>query len=485
MNTTRRPNIILILIDDLGARDLGAFGSTFYETPRLDRLAASGMRFDRAYASCPVCSPTRASILTGKYPARVGITQWIGGALKGRLSDVPYLHYLPRSEFSLAAALKESGYQTWHVGKWHLGDEPFFPEHHGFDVNIAGRHVGHPPGPNGYRGPYNIPGFTGPEGEYLTDRLTEESLRLIRRRDPTKPFFLNLWHYAVHTPIQAPPELVEKYRAKAARLGLDRIDPIAPGEVLALQSPPGQPRRHLSRRLVQSNPAYAAMLENLDTNIGKLLDTLDELGLTQDTIVVFTSDNGGLSTAEGAPTCNHPLAEGKGWCYEGGNRVCQFISWPGEFPAGQVSVEPVTSTDFYPTLLEAAGLPARPLQHCDGVSLTPLLRGTATTLDRKQIFWHYPHYSNQGGRPAAAVVEGNWKLIWHFEDDRVELFDLARDVSESTNLADRHADVVERLRGSLTDWQDQVRAVLPQPNPEWQAWLESQPRPTVANNACD
>jgi arylsulfatase A-like enzyme len=464
---TVKPNIIFILIDDLGARDLGCFGSGFYETPRLDHLARAGVRFGRAYAACPVCSPTRASVMTGKYPARVGITQWIGGKAKGRLLDVPYLDHLPTSEVSLARSLRDGGYQTWHVGKWHLGAEPYFPERHGFDVNIAGCYAGHPPSPNGYWGPYSIPGFTGPAGEYLTDRLTSEAVGLIERRDPGKPFFLNFWHYAVHTPIQSPPELVEKYRAKAQRLRLDQISPHVRGERIGMQFPPGQTPRDVVRRIVQSDPAYAAMIENLDTNIGRLVDALERQGILQDTIIVFTSDNGGLSTAEGAPTCNHPLAEGKGWCYEGGNRVCQFITWPAAIPAGGLCDEPVISTDFYPTLLEAAGLPLRPEQHVDGRSLMPLMTGRSRTLERDCIFWHYPHYSNQGGRPGAAVVSGRWKLIWHFEDDRVELFDMENDVSEAHDLSGQQPEIAQRLKRSVIDWQRDAEAKMPEINPDW------------------
>jgi arylsulfatase A-like enzyme len=472
MDPAARPNIVFVLIDDLGARDLGAFGSSFYETPRLDALAAGGVRFDRAYASCPVCSPTRASIMTGKYPARVGITQWIGGETRGRLLNVPYLDHLPKSEVSLATALREGGYQTWHVGKWHLGHEPYFPERHGFDVNVAGRHQGSPGGPKGYWGPYSIPGFTGPEGEYLTDRITDEAIGLIERRDRVRPFFLNLWHYAVHTPIQAPADLVEKYKAKAKRLGLDRIEPIVRGERMAMQYPPGQTPRNVTRRMLQSDPTYAAMIENLDCNVGRLVDTLEREGLLGETMIVFTSDNGGLSTAEGAPTCNHPLAEGKGWTYEGGNRVCQFISWPGGIAGGRASDVPVISTDFYPTLLEAAGLALRPEQHCDGLSLLPILRGDATTLPREYIFWHYPHYSNQGGRPGAVIVSGRWKLVWHFEDDRLELFDLEADVSESRDVALEHPGRVAKMRRLLLDWQAEVGAKRPESNPEWPGYAK-------------
>jgi arylsulfatase A-like enzyme len=475
-----RPNFLFILIDDLGWRDLGCYGSSFYETPNLDRLAQQGMRFTRAYASCPVCSPTRASIMTGKYPARVGITQWIGGRMKGRLLDVPYLHYLPLEETSLATALSEGGYQTWHVGKWHLGDEPFFPEKHGFDINIGGGHMGHPRGKGHYFPPYELPNLPeGPEGEYLTDRLTDEAIRLIRDRDPSRPFFLNLWHYAVHTPIQAPRHLVEKYEAKAKRLKLDQINPVIEGEIMPkLPDRPGQTLR-VQRRIVQSHATYAAMMENLDTNIGRVLDALWEEGLYSDTVVVFTSDNGGLATSEGSPTCNHPLAEGKGWNEEGGTRVCQIIRWPGEIRGGSETDAPVTSTDFYPTFLEAAGLPLRPEQHVDGVSLLPLLRESGV-LAREAVYWHYPHYSNQGGAPAASIVCGNWKLIEWFEDRNVALYDLDTDISETTNLADQRPDIRERLLTLLHNWQRDVEARIPQPNPDY---VEHRIVPKVPNNA--
>lgn len=473
MKVRSRPNIVFILVDDLGARDLGCFGSSFYETPVMDALAQRGMRFGRAYAAAPVCSPTRASVMTGKYPARVGITQWIGGRLKGRLADVPYLDHLPLSECALPRALQEGGYQTWHVGKWHLGGEAHYPERHGFEVNIAGRDVGHPPGPNGYWGPYSIDGFTGPEGEYLTDRLTDEAIGLIERRDESRPFYLNLWHYAVHTPIQAPAELIEKYRAKAKRLGLDQIEPMVRGERIPMQYPAGQTPGNVVRRTVQSDPVYAAMMENLDGNVGRLVETIERLGLMDNTIFVFASDNGGLSTAEGAPTCNHPLAEGKGWSYEGGNRVCQFITWPGTIAAGGVCHEPVISTDFYPTLLEAAGLPLRAGQHVDGRSLMGLLTGGGEGLGREFVFWHYPHYSNQGGRPGAAVVSGKWKLIWHFEDDRVELFDLEEDVSEARDVAGSYPAVAGRMKQALVDWQAEVEAKMPGVNAEWEGYTST------------
>jgi len=458
------PNIVFILIDDLGWRDLGGYGSSFYETPRLDALAAQGMLFTDAYAAAPVCSPTRASILTGRYPARIGLTQYIGAHNVGRLCDVPYFRNLPLSEHSLASALRDGGYRTWHVGKWHLGDKPTTPEQHGFEVNVGGCHLGNPY--HGYFSPWQIPKLEdGPDGEYLTDRLTDEAIRLVREHDGKQPFFLNLWHYAVHTPIQAPGELVEKYRRKAKALGLDQLETFRDGVPVPLQN--GDCRR-VRRRLLQSDPAYAAMMENLDTNIGRFLDALEETGAAENTLVVFTSDNGGLATAEGSPTCNAPLAEGKGWMYEGGTRVPLIIRWPGVLRGGATCATPVTSTDFYPTLLEAAGLPPQPARHCDGASLMPLLTG-APEPERKAIFWHYPHYSNQGGTPACSIRSGAWKLIRFFETGRLELYHLEEDVSESHNRADEHPGVVARLSGELQEWMDSVMAVIPRRNLNFQA----------------
>lgn len=453
----RPPNIVFILVDDMGWRDLGCYGSTFYETPAIDGLAAAGALFTDAYAAAPVCSPTRASIMTGKYPARVGVTQYIGGHGVGRLADVPYFPLLPTEEFSLARALRDGGYQTWHVGKWHLGPRRTWPDQHGFDVNVAGCDWGHS---KTYFSPYGCPTMDdGPDGEYLTDRLTDEAIRLIENADD-RPFFLNLWHYAVHIPIQSPPDLVRKYERKTTDLGFDEKDPIETGEPF-----PAWHIRHarVRRRTVQSDPAYAAMVENLDTNTGRLLDALARSGKADDTIVVFTSDNGGLSTAEGSPTSNHPLAEGKGWMEEGGVREPLIVRWPGTVEPGTRVTEPVTSPDFYPTLLAAAGLPPRPEQAADGVDFSPLLRGEP--FERGPVYWHYPHYSNQGGTPSAAVREGDWKLVHDFEDDRSRLFDLGSDLGEQHDRAAEQPAVVKTLRASLFDWMERVTAKVPQPNP--------------------
>jgi len=457
-----RPNFVFILIDDLGWRDLGCYGSTFYETPNLDRLAAEGVLFTDAYATAPVCSPTRASLHTGRYPARLGLTNFIGGRAQGKLLDVPYLQYLPRTELTLAKVLRQAGYATWHVGKWHLGDEPYWPTQHGFDVNIAGCHWGAPR--YGYFSPYGNPTLPdGPPGEYLTDRLTDEAINLIRSNDG-RPFFLHLAYYAVHIPIQPKTDPLKRFEAKAAALGLDQINPFVEGEAF-----PCEHKRHLRvvRRMIQSDPGYAAMIYTLDRNIGRLLQALEAEGYADNTVIFFTSDNGGLSTAEGSPTCNLPLAEGKGWMYEGGVRVPLIVKWPGVTPAGAICTTPVATTDFFPTILEMAGLPQIPQQHCDGVSIVPLLSG-GNSLSREALFWHYPHYSNQGGTPAASIRCGDYKLIEFFEDNHIELYDLRNDPSERFNLAGDSPGIAEDLRRRLHDWLKEVEARIPQPNPDYE-----------------
>jgi arylsulfatase A-like enzyme len=458
-----QPNIIFILVDDLGWRDLACYGSEFYETPNLDRLAAEGLIFSDAYAACPVCSPTRASILTGKYPASVGVTDWIDWGFgihpaRGKLVDAPYIDHLPLGETSLARALREGGYQTWHIGKWHLGADPYFPQHHGFEINIGGCQWGSPH--NGYFSPYDIPGFeNGPDGEYLTDRLTDEAIQLIQSNHH-KPFFLNLWYYTVHTPIQAKAEHIQKFEEKARDMGIDQIEPFEVGEAFPTDH---KQHLHVTRRILQSDPVYAGMIYALDENIGRLLGTLERTGLADNTIVVFTSDNGGLATAEGSPTCNAPLSEGKGWMYEGGTREPLIVRWSGVVAPGITCNIPVTSPDFYPTFLEIAGLPLKPEQHADGVSLLPLLKG-CQSLDREAVFWHYPHYGNQGGTPGSSIRMGDYKLIHFFEDDRLELYHLPTDISEDHNLIGTRPDLVQPMEMRLNQWRTAVNAKIPQPN---------------------
>lgn len=449
---TARPNLVFILADDLGWRDLGCYGSTFYETPNLDRLAAKGMRFTDAYAACSVCSPTRASILTGKYPARLHLTDWLPGRPDRpdqRLNRPVILPHLPLEEVTIAEALKDAGYRTAFIGKWHLGGPGFYPDQQGFELNIGGCELGHPPS---YFSPYRIPTLPdGPQGEYLTDRLTGEALKFIEaNRD--RPFLLYLAHYAVHNPQQAKADLIGKYRAKAAKL------PPASG-------PEFRPEGRGRTRQIQNQPVYAAMVQSLDESVGRVLDKLAELGLEENTIVVFTSDNGGLSTAEGSPTANAPLRAGKGWSYEGGVREPLLIRWPGVTPPGSVCHAPIMSTDYYPTLLEMARLPLRPRQHRDGVSLVPLLQGG--TLPERPLFWHYPHYSNQGGGPSGAIRLGDFKLIEWFEDMRVELFNLQDDLGEQHDLAARMPEKVAALRQQLHDWRRSVDAQMPTPNPDY------------------
>ncbi|MEO0963559.1 MAG: sulfatase [Planctomycetota bacterium] len=471
------PNILFFLLDDMGWKDLACYGSTFYETPNIDRLAKEGLRFTDAYASCPVCSPTRASVLTGKYPARVGITNYIPGNATGKLAGVPYFHQLPLTERSIAHALKDGGYQTWHVGKWHLGKPGRYPEDFGFDVNVGGCEWGAPR--DGYFSPWNFPNLPRGDhaGQYLTDYLTDRAADLLRDRDADRPFFMHFAHYAVHTPIEAPADLIDKYERKAEALGLDRQRTFVSGGPHPCLHKKDIP---IQRRVIQSHPAYAAMIENLDRNVGRLLDLLDELGLADNTLVVFTSDNGGLSTSEGSPTCNFPLAEGKGWMYDGGVREPLLVRWPCKVGAGRVTDALATSTDFYPTFLEAAGLPLEPEQHADGVSLLPALTD-GSMFDRGPIFWHYPHYSNQGGSPGCSVRDGDWKLIEFFEDGRLELYNLRDDLQEEHDLAATHTQRVEDLHAKLVAWREEVEALIPGPNPDYEDQLLG--RRPVTNDA--
>jgi arylsulfatase A-like enzyme len=466
--TNQRPNIIFILIDDMGWKDLGCYGSTFYETPNIDRLAKQGMTFTDAYAACPVCSPTRASILSGKYPANVGVTDYIAlhreHPARGRLVDAAYVDHLPLKEKCIAAVLKEGGYNTWHVGKWHLGERPYYPENHGFDVNIAGNRWGYPW--KGYFSPYQLEALEeGPEGEYLTDRLTDEAVKLIKNNND-KPFFLNLWHYTVHMPPQAKEEHIKYFEEKAKAMGLEAMQAFEEGEFF-----PCEHKKHLriKRRLIQSDPVYAAMIYSLDEGIGKIMNALEETGQHENTVIFFTSDNGGLATAEGSPTTNAPLSEGKGWMYEGGVREPLLVWWPGVVKEGSVCTEPVTSPDFYPTFLEIANLPLMPEQHVDGVSLLPLMKEEGH-LDRESIYWHYPHYGNQGGTPGSSVRVGDYKLIEFFEDGRLELYNLREDIGEEHNLVGLQPDRARYMQQLLSKWRTDIEAKLPEQNPNYVPW---------------
>jgi arylsulfatase A-like enzyme len=461
----QRPNFVFFLVDDLGYMDIGANNpDTFYETPNIDRLAARGMRFTQGYAANPVCSPTRYSILTGRYPTRAGATNWFSGVREGRFKPAPLNDRMPLEEVTLAEALQEHGYRTAFLGKWHLGpSEEFWPEQQGFDINVGGHDRGSPPG--GYFAPWNNPRLeNGPRGEFLTQRLTDESIAILEQLQE-QPFLLYLSFYTVHTPLQAPAELVAKYEAKAERLGLNGQPEFGTEEQAW---PTDEPRRV---RILQKHATYAAMVESMDAAVGRVLDKLDQLGLTESTTVCFFSDNGGLSTSEGLPTSNLPLRGGKGWTYEGGIREPMIIASPGLTAAGSVCDEPVISTDFYPTLLDIAGLPLRPDQHLDGVSLKPLLQGAgADSLPPRALYWHYPHYSNQGGFPSGAIRVGDWKFIERYEDGSGQLFNLADDVGEEHNLIEEHPERASALRKQLHEWYKTVDARFLQPKEGRQPW---------------
>ncbi len=457
----KKLNFLFVLADDLGFMDIGANNpKSFYETPNIDCLASKGMRFIEAYAACPVCSPTRASIMTGKYPVRLGITDYISPTRYNqpekwrrntRMLPAPYSNRLPHEEVTVAEAMKEAGYATFFAGKWHLGPEGFWPEEQGFDINRGGITRGGPYGSKKYFSPYGNPRLEdGPAGEHLPDRLATETVKFIED-NRNSPFFAYLSFYSVHTPLMARDDLKEKYTEKRKSAPEDSWGEEGDRKV----------------RRVQNHAVYAGMVEAMDQAVGKVLDAVKRLGLDKNTAVIFMSDNGGLSTSEGHPTSNLPLRGGKGWLYEGGIREPMIIVWPGETRPGSVCSEPVTSTDFYPTILEMAGLGARPEQHTDGVSLVPVLRGKSPP-EREALFWHYPHYGNQGGTPGAAVRLGDWKLIEFFEDDRVELYNLEDDLSEKNDLSQTMLDKADEMRKLLHAWQKKVGAKLPEPNPAFE-----------------
>ncbi len=429
----RQPlNFIVILVDDWGGTDAGCFGSKFYRTPNIDRLAGEGMRFTQAYSACTVCSPSRAALLTGKYPARLHITDWIAGHKRpwAKLAVPDWRMYLPLEEKTIAEALKPSGYATAHIGKWHLtppgGDASYLPDQQGFDVNLGGTHRGQPPS---YFSPYGLETLKdGPKGEYLTDREQAEASAFIRT-NKERPFFIYLAHYTVHTPLQAPAEKIAKYLAIA--------DEKAP----------------------QHNAVYAAMIESLDDNIGRLMKTLEETGVADRTVVMLTGDNGGLIRSTNT---NLGMRAGKGSAYEGGVRVPLIVRWPGVTRAGSVCATPVIGCDVYPTVLEMAGLTS---EKVDGESIVKLLQGGA--LKRDDLYWHYPHYHPGGATPYSAVRHRDWKLIEFHEDGRAELYNLRRDPEEKVDLSSRQPRVKRDLLARLAAWRKQVGAQMPTANPNY------------------
>lgn len=441
-----QPNIVMIVADDLGAMDLGCYGSTFHKTPNLDRMAREGLQFTQAYAAAPVCSPTRVALMTGQHPARIGLTDWLPG--RPNRPDQPLNRpeipmQLPLEHVTLAEMLKPLGYATIHIGKWHLGGEGFSPLEQGFDVNIAGDLTGTP---LSYFAPFKnkanrfMPSLEqAKEGEYLTDRLTDEALRQIETQSSAKkPFFLYMPHYAVHTPMRAKDELTKNFNSAGIPGGRQR------------------------------NPIYAAMLQSLDESVGRVLAKLDEKGLSDNTWVIFTSDNGGLATTEGPntpATSNAPLREGKGWLYEGGLRVPLIVKGPGLKAKGAKSAEPVISMDLMPTLADLATGAKLP-ETQDGKSMKPILESSGKPV-RDALFWHYPHYANQGGRPGGVVRKGDLKLIEFYENGRRELFNVANDTGESNNLAESRPEIVKELAGLLAAWRESVGAKMPSKNNQY------------------
>lgn len=424
-------NILFILVDDLGAIDFGYTGSSLYLTPNIDALASKSVNFTHAYASSPVCSPTRAALMTGKSPTRLGITTWIPG---GEYQDMPLREpaiptQLPLQERTVAEVLKSQGYHTFFAGKWHLGGEGYLPRDQGFDFSVGGGHMGQPPG--GYYSPYDNPHLPdGPDGEYLTDRLTDETIRFLETAGPNEPFFAFLSYYTVHTPIEAGPRGSENLFREAAQANRGSAGP--------QERPEGIGRT----KLKQDNAAYASMIYALDENVGRLLAALHRLHLEDDTVIVLTSDNGGLSTldpaislyAQGAPTSNEPLRAGKGWVYEGGIRVPLIIRAPQQQSTGYDVTAPVISTDLFHTFLELAG--ASSPASLDGASLVPALKGLPLATSRP-LLWHFPHYHGSGSTPASALLVGEWKLIKTYQTGRLELFNLESDPGETTDLSAR------------------------------------------------
>jgi arylsulfatase A-like enzyme len=460
----RRPNVLFILVDDLGRQDLGIEGSTFHETPHIDGLLRRAVRFSRGYSACQVCSPSRAAIQTGKAPARLGITDYIATNAANqpdrwnrntKLLPAGYRSALPLDELTIAEALQEHGYRTFFAGKWHLGGAGFAPEDQGYQINKGGWDYGTPPG--GYFAPYrNARLDDDPQGTELPGRLGRETADFIRAAAAGKePFFAMLSFYSVHAPIECAEARWRTFRAKAERMGLT-----------ARAAPRFMLDRTQEVRQVQDHPVYAGMIAALDDAVGLALDALREAGIEDDTVVIFTSDNGGVSSGDGYATCCLPFRGGKGRQWEGGIRQPFAIAWPGVADPRSTDF-PAIGMDFYPTILEIAGLPPRPDQHRDGVSLVPALRGlvAAAAAAERPLFWHYPHYGNQGGEPSAIMIQGDWKLIHYFEDGRAELYDIRRDVGEQEDLAARYPARVSDMRRALEAWQEQVGAELPVPNP--------------------
>ena len=457
-------NVLFILADDLGIHDLSCTGSSFYETPNIDRIANEGTIFSQGYATCQVCSPSRASIMSGKFTARHGITDWIGAKtgdawsqLNRRTKLLPpeYEYALPHEYKVLPEVLRDAGYHTFFAGKWHLGSEGSYPEDHGFNINIGGWDKGSPIG--GYFSPYQNPKLENQkDGEQLSMRLARETADFITANKDTG-FFAFLSFYAVHGPIQTSKEQWHKYREKAVQQGIEEQG--------------YKMERRLPIRQVQDNPVYAGLVSDMDMAIGHVLNKLDELGLSENTIVIFTSDNGGVASGDNYSTSNLPLRGGKGYQWEGGIREPFFIKAPGIKDKIATTAVPATGADFYPTILELLGLDLMPEEHQDGQSLLKAMQGQS--LSDRPLYWHYPHYGNQGGDPSSMIRLGDWKLIHYWEDGSNELYRLSEDLEEQFNVAAEHPQKVQELWTMLSNYLSEVGAQLPTEDPRYDQQLEA------------
>ncbi len=504
LNASERPsNVVFFLVDDLGWSDLGCYGSQFHESPNIDNFATHAVRFTNAYAACHVCSPTRASIMTGKYPARLGLTDWLTGRKDypfQKLKNVETIQELPFEETTIAEALKKHGYATAHIGKWHLGEEPSGPLQHGFDIQIPRWNKGWPRA--GYHAPFRLDGLIDKPGDYLTDRLTDEAVKFIVEHQD-KPFFLYLSHFSVHDPIHGRRDLVPKYEAKR---DVVKKSSSSDGSAFILDGNPDDERpltRHrldelikqdnyrdykvLPQRTVkikqhQDNAPFAAMIEATDESFGRIIKQLESLKLSANTIVIFFSDNGGMSAGNfGNParvidaeqldkaysTSNLPLRGGKGWLYEGGIRVPMLVKWPGHSQPGTLCDEPIISVDFLPSIIEMAGVGSELPENVDGVSFAKLFQGHES-LERDAIYWHFPHYSNHGMQsPGGAIRAGDYKLLEYFENGTVQLFDLKNDIGEQHDLAMGESKKAAELLEMLHAWRQRVNAKSMEPNPDF------------------
>ncbi len=502
----KKPNILFFLVDDLGWTDVGCYNSSFYETPNIDTLAESGVRFTDAYAACHVCSPTRASILSGKYPATINLTDWLPGRKEfpfQKLSNAKINQNLPYKEVTIAEALKDEGYKTAIIGKWHLGENPSNPIAHGFDTHLPNWAWGWPN--KGYFAPFGLKGFEDSEkGDYLTDRLTDEAIKYIES-NKNNPFFLYMSHYAVHDPIQGRKDLVKKYKEKLKEI--DRNDdynyilegnpdnPKNPSKdelQKLIHTPDFAPYKILPNRTFkikqkQDNIEFAGMVESVDQSLGRIIKKLDELGIDDNTIIFFYSDNGGMSAANvGNPkriiptdkldlafsTSNLPLRGAKGWLYEGGIRVPLIVKWPGIGKKGVNCSTPITSVDMFPTILNMIGAKEKIGNDKEGVDFSPLIKGK--TIKKRPIYWHFPHYSNHGMQsPGGSIRDGDYKLIEYFENGTVQLFDLKNDIGEQNDLSKIEVEKTKELKEKLYKWREDVNAQMMKPNPNYDSSIKA------------